>query len=119
MVERRDRDGRGIGNLSGCFSRHADGLFLVRGVEFHLVLFLFFLEVSEDVVEDKVAVGLFGQEECLGELSPWATVVGHFTNNEEDDSPSCRCLRVDRVDEDFAVVVTDGVDTFVDLLGVA
>ena len=35
----------------------------------------FFFEEAEDVVEDKVAVGLFCEEEGLDKFAPWVAVV--------------------------------------------
>jgi len=49
---------------------------------------LFFLEVSENIVEYKVAIWLFGKEECLSEFSPCLSSVRHFSNNENNDAAS-------------------------------
>jgi hypothetical protein len=43
-------------------------------------------------------------------------MVGHFTDDLDDDAAVCRGLRVDRVDEDFAVLEADGGDLVVNFL---
>ena len=90
--------------LDGC-----DGLFL-------LVLVDLLFEVSENVIQHKVAIGLFGEKECLSEFPPRLVVVRHFTNDEDDDAAVGRGLGVDRVDVDFTLVVADGGDAVVNFL---
>jgi hypothetical protein len=84
-----------------------------------LFLTVLFSKVSENIVEYKVTVGLFGKEEGLGEFSPRSAVVGHFTNHENDDTASGRSLRVDAVNVDFAVDIADGRDLGIDGLGIS
>lgn len=82
----------------------------------HIILNGIFLEKTEDVVENKVAVGLFCKEECLDKLSPGITTVRHFADDLNDNAAVGRGLRVYGVDENFAVLETDGSDLVVDLL---
>jgi len=76
----------------------------------------FFFEEAEDVVEDKVAVGLLSEEEGLYEFAPWVAVVGHFADDLDDDAAAGRRLCIDGVDEDLAVLEADGGDLVVDFL---
>lgn len=80
---------------------------------------LLFLEVSENIVEYKITVGLFGEEECLSEFSPCLTSIRHLSNNENDDTSSGGRLRVDGVNVDFTVFVTDRLDSVVNFLDVS
>ena len=75
-----------------------------------------FLEEPEDVVENKVAIWLFCKEESLDELSPGITMVGHLADDLNDDTTVGGGLRVYGVNEDFAVLETDGGDLVVDFL---
>jgi len=67
------------------------------------VLYCLFFEEAKDVVENKVAVRLLGEEESLNKFPPRLTTVRHFTNNLNDDATVGRGLSVDRVNEDLAV----------------
>jgi hypothetical protein len=75
-----------------------------------------FFEEPEDVVENKVAVWLFCEEESLDKLSPGITTVGHFTDDLDDDTAIGRGLRIYGVNVDFAILETDGSDFVMDLL---
>jgi hypothetical protein len=75
-----------------------------------------FLKEPEDVVENKVAIWLLCKEESLDELSPGITMVGHLADDLNDDTTVGGGLRVYRVNEDFAVLKTDGGDLVVDFL---
>ena len=75
-----------------------------------------FLKEPENVVENKVAIGLFCKEESLDELSPGITVVGHLADDLNDDTTVGRGLRVYGVNEDFAVLEADRGDLVVDFL---
>ena len=74
------------------------------------------LEIAEDIVEDKVAVWLFGKEEGLGEFAPCPIVIGHFADNEDDDTAVGGRLGIDVVNVDLALVVADSGDAVVDFL---
>ena len=76
----------------------------------------FLLKETEDVIEDKVSVRLLGQEKRLRELAPKIATIGHFADDLDDDPAICRGLRVDRVDEDFAVLEPDRNNLVVDFL---
>jgi len=52
------------------------------------ILIIVFFEVSENIVEDKVTVGLFGEEKGLSEFSPSLISVRHFTRGENNDTSS-------------------------------
>lgn len=80
------------------------------------LLIVLFLQVSEDIVEDEISIGLFGEEESLGEFPPRLVVVGHFANGLNNDAIVGRGLSVDRVDVDFAVLEANGQDLLVDLV---
>lgn len=92
------------------------GCLLLDGLLLLILLVNVLLKIPEDVVENKVTVRLLGEEEGLGEFSPWLVVVGHFTDNENDDTTVGGRLRVDGVDEDFTLLVADGSDAFVNFL---
>jgi hypothetical protein len=55
-----------------------------------VLLLVLLLQVSENIVEDKVTVGLFGEEEGLSEFSPSLISIRHFTNDENNDTASGR-----------------------------
>jgi hypothetical protein len=59
---------------------------------------------------------LFCKEESLHKLSPRVAMVRHFADDLNDDAAICRGLRVYRVDENFAVLETEGGDFVVDFL---
>lgn len=90
-----------------------DGGLRVRG----LVVFNgVFLQKAEDIVEDEISVRLLGKEERLDEFPPWLAVVGHFTNDLNDYTTVRGGLRIDRVDEDLAVLETNRCDFRVNFL---
>jgi hypothetical protein len=35
----------------------------------------FFLQETEDIIEDEVAIGLFSEEESLNEFAPWIVMI--------------------------------------------
>ena len=74
------------------------------------------LQEAEDVIEDKVAVGLLGEEKRLHEFPPSFALVRHLTDDLNDDTAICRRLSVDRVNEDLAILEADGSDLVVNLL---
>ena len=82
----------------------------------NIILNGIFLEEPEDVIEHKVATRLFHKERCLDKLSPGVAVVGHFADDLDDDTTVGGGLRVYRVNEDFAVLETDGGGLVMDLL---
>ena len=67
-----------------------------------------FLQETEDVIENKVSVWLFGEEEGLNEFAPGITVVGHFTDDLDDDAAIGGGLRVNGVNENLAILEADG-----------
>lgn len=81
-----------------------------------IILNSIFLEEPEDVVENKVTIWLFCKEESLDELSPGITMIGHLADDLNDDTTIGRGLRIYGVNEDFAVLETDGGDLVVDFL---
>ena len=84
-----------------------------------LLLALFnrlFLQEAENVVKDEVAVGLLSKEESLDKFPPWLPTVGHLPNHLNNNTSIGRRLGIDRVNEDFAVLETDGGDFSVDFL---
>lgn len=99
-----------------CSCRDRAGVGGVGGLTGIVRLDSLLLEETENVVKDKVSVGLFGKEEGLDKLAPWLGVVGHFTDDLNDDATVGRGLSIDRVDENFAIFETDGRDFVVDFL---
>lgn len=79
---RCSRLGCRLGNgYSGCGSFSLASIITFNGL---------LLEEAEDVVEDKVAVRLLGKEESLDEFPPWIAVVGHLTDDLDDNAIVCR-----------------------------
>lgn len=74
------------------------------------------LQKTENVIEDKVTVGLLSKEERLREFAPRLAAVRHLTNDLDDDTTICRRLRIHGVNEDFTVLISDGEDLIVDFL---
>jgi hypothetical protein len=70
-------------------------------------------EVTEDVVENKVAVGLFGENEGLDEAPVWLALVRDLAND-LDDNVCIRALRIDVGDADFGVLELQFLDALVD-----
>ncbi len=66
-----------------------------------------FLKETEDVVENEVPIWLLGKEEGLDKFPPRVIMVGHFTNNLNDDASVGGRLSVDGVDKDFTVLESD------------
>jgi hypothetical protein len=102
---------------------HGGGSFGLRrplscflSVNFFPLVYALFLEKAEDVVQHEVPIGLFGQKEGLDELAPSFAMVGHFTNDLDDYPTICRRLSINRVNENLAVIKTNGGDFFVDFL---
>jgi hypothetical protein len=54
-----------------------------------------FFEEAEDVVEDKVTIGLLSEEESLNKLFPRLVTIRHFTNHLNDDATVGRGLCID------------------------
>jgi hypothetical protein len=104
---------RGCGNNRS--SRDVVGMSLVFALAV-LSLDCLLLQETENVVQNKVTVGLLGQEKCLSEFAPGLVVVGHFTDDLNDDPTICRGLGVDGVDENLAVVEADRENPVVDFL---
>jgi hypothetical protein len=95
------------------------GLNLLRsrnggGGDLRFVAFL--LEVTADVVQDEVAIGLFGEEERLGELAPGSASVRHLADNLNDDAALRRALTVNIADVDLAVFEAERHDLVVNFL---
>jgi hypothetical protein len=74
------------------------------------------LQEAEDVVENVVATRLLGKEERLHELAPRLALVRHLADDLNHNAAICRCLSVDAVNEDFAVLEADGSDLVVNFL---
>jgi hypothetical protein len=89
-----------------------DGLSLIDLVALNGLL----LQESEDVVENEVAIWLFGEEEGLDELAPRFICVGHLTDDLDNDPAICRRLGIDGVYEDFAILEANRSDFLVDFL---
>jgi hypothetical protein len=54
-----------------------------------------FLQETEDVIEDKIAVWLLGKEEGLHEFAPRSTFICHLANDLNDDTAIGTGLGVD------------------------
>jgi hypothetical protein len=76
----------------------------------------FFLEETKDIVENEITIWLFCKEESLNKLAPWFVVIGHFSDDLDDDSTICRRLSVDGMDEDFTILEADGGYLVMDFL---
>jgi hypothetical protein len=99
---RRRRLGDG-GNGSGSdFWSSRNALRLASIVRFKGLFF----EETENVVKNKITVGLLGEEEALNELAPRAALVGHFTDDQDGDATVGGGLSINRMDEDLAVLET-------------
>lgn len=87
-----------------------------RGIVLELFLLLWLLsEVAEDVVEHKVAVGLLGEDECLGETLVGLALVGDLADDLDDDV-GIGALGVDVGDADLGVLELEALDALVDSL---
>jgi hypothetical protein len=78
-----------------------------------LGLILLLDDVAEDVVQDKVAVGLGGENESLGELLVRGRLVGDLAND-LDDNVVIRGLGIDVGDADLALGEVELLDALVD-----
>jgi len=76
---------------------------------------LLFNDVAEDVVEDKVTVGLTGEDEGLGKLLVWLGLVRDLTNDLNDDV-GVGGLRVDIGDANLAISEVEVLDVLIDSL---
>lgn len=86
----RRRRGRGGGGRRSRFLN--DGCFLsLRTLELAslVVLNSFFLQETEDIIENKVTVWLLSEEEGLHEFTPRLSVIRHFTDDLDDDTAIC------------------------------
>jgi hypothetical protein len=102
----RHRCGRGRGSRD-TFSLRLTCIIALNGL---------FLQEPEDIIKDEIPIRLFGEEERLHEFTPRFAVVRHFTNDLDDDAAICGGLRIDGMDEDFAVLKADRSDLVVDFL---
>jgi hypothetical protein len=85
---------------------------LLQSFVIHVIL----LQISENIIEDEVTVGLFSEEECLGKFAPRLVVIGHLANSLDDYAVVGARLRIDRVDENLAILKADGEYLFVNLV---
>jgi hypothetical protein len=70
-------------------------------------------KVTEDIIKDKVAVGLLGEDEGLDEALVGLALVGDFTNDLDDDV-GVGALGVDVGDADLCVLEVELLDALVD-----
>jgi hypothetical protein len=63
-----------------------DGFSILAGI---VALNSLLLQEAEDVVENKIPIWLFSKEECLNKFAPWVTVIGHFTDDLDNDAAVC------------------------------
>jgi hypothetical protein len=86
-----------------------------RGLLLLVVILLHGLvgKVTEDIVKDKVAVGLLGEDEGLDEALVGLALVGDFTNDLDDDV-GVGALGVDVGDADLGVLEVELLDALVD-----
>jgi len=54
-----------------------------------------FLEEAENVIKDKVTIGLLGKEEGLHEFAPGRTFICHLANDLNDDTAIGTRLGID------------------------
>jgi hypothetical protein len=47
------------------------------------------LQEAKDVVENEVPIWLFREKESLNKFTPWVAVVGHFTDDLDNDTAVC------------------------------
>jgi len=78
-----------------------------------LSLILLLDDVTEDVVQDEVAVGLGGEDESLGELLMGGRLVGNLADD-LDDNVVIRGLRIDIGDANLALGEVELLDALVD-----
>jgi hypothetical protein len=95
-------------------------LFMARGwrsifldnERLHFLLSLF-VDVAEDIVEDKITCGLLGKDEGLHKLLEFCGLVRRLSNDLDDDV-FIGGLRVDIGDADLAVLEVEILDTLLD-----
>lgn len=81
---------------------------------FLLFLLLWVLgKVSEDVIQNKVAIGLLSKYKCLNKSFMRLALVGNLAND-LDDNVRVRTLRVNVGDTDFGVVEVKLLDSIID-----
>lgn len=73
------------------------------------------VDVSENIVENKVSGGLLGKDEGLAELLELRRLVGRFADDLNDNVVEGR-LGIDVGDTDFAVLEVEFEDTFLNCL---
>ena len=127
LLHRGNRGGHdGLGNRflrrgeNRGFGGRRSGRLLISG--YTLLTFIFalsslLLQETEDIVEDEVPVRLLGKEECLNKLFPSLSSIGHFTDDLDDNATIRGGLSIDGVNEDLAILETDGSNTIVNFLG--
>jgi hypothetical protein len=75
----------------------------------------FLIDVSEDVIENKISGGLLGKDEGLAEFLKLSGLVGGFADDLDDDVVE-GSLGVDVGDTDFAVLEVEFSDTLLNSL---
>lgn len=80
-----------------------------------MFLFAFLVDISEDIIENKVSGGLLGKDEGLAEFLELGRLVGGFTDDLDDDVVE-GSLGVDVGDTDFAVLEVEFANTFLNSL---
>jgi hypothetical protein len=81
----------------------------------NLLIIALLIDVSEDVIENKVSGGLLGKDEGLAEFLEFGGLVGGFANDLDDDVVE-GSLRVDIGDADFAVLEVKLANAFLNSL---
>lgn len=105
----------GRGRLNGLLD-YWSGLNLAGLTGTFFILDRLLLQEAEDVIENKIAIWLLCKEECLDELLPGLTAITHLANDLDDNTARRRSLRIHRMDEDLAVLETDGENFIVNFL---
>jgi hypothetical protein len=70
----------------------------------------------EYIVEDEIAVRLFGKEESLDKFPPRLATVGHLTNDLDYNTTIRRRLCVNRVNEDLTILEINRCNAIMDFL---
>lgn len=78
-----------------------------------LLLFRLLSEIAEDVVQNKVTVGLLGEDKSLDKSLVGLALVGDLSNDLDDDV-GVGALGVDVGDADFSVLELKLLDALVD-----
>lgn len=107
--ENGDRFGNGRSRgllVSGCLLVFA----------FILALGSLLFEETEDIVKDEISIWLFRKEERLNKLFPSLSAIGHFTDDLDDDATIRGGLSVNGVNENLAILETDGSNTIMNFL---